>query len=308
MCEVRLGDLKAAAQTSAMALSCAEEVADDNVMARTLTNVSAFYIDTGDMARSAQLLKQQLSLNQRTGNIEGEVVGLSNLGYAYTQLGIPEEGIPGLKRCIIMARAIGHRSFQAYGSLNLALAYIRSGDSPSALAELEQSLAELQAMNDVFGLAVGHTYQALAKEQLGQFTEAKENFDQAATVLREISVPGSAGDAESGLARCLLALNNLEGAEQYAIRLWEFLEKQAGAGMEFPILGYETCANVFSATDKLSHAEQIIEAGYFELMKRAEKISIAEWRKSFLEKVPEHRHIQASWQKIIEMHPERKER
>ncbi len=300
MCEVRLGDLEAAAQTSVTALKCAEELADDLVLARTLTNVSAFYMETGDMGRAAQLLERQLAINRCTGNIEGEVIGLSNLGYAYILLGVPAEGISVLRRCTDMAHTIGHRSFNAYGCLNLALAYLRSGDPPAALAELDQCLPELRAMNDKFGLAVGQVYSALAKEQAGQVNEALADFEQAAATLGEIGALDNVHDAEAGVARCLLALDNLESARRYATPVWDYLQRRAMVGMEFPVLAYETCAKVFSASGQGSLARQVVEAGYRELMARAGRISLPEWRRSFLEHIPEHRRIQARWQDNIE--------
>jgi class 3 adenylate cyclase/tetratricopeptide (TPR) repeat protein len=296
LCEVRLGDLQAAAQTTTAALTCAEEVGDEEVLARTLTNVSTFHTETGDLARAAQLLDRQLAINRRTGNIEGEVAGLTNLGYTYILLGMPEEGIPALQRSINLARAIGHRSFCAYGSLNLALAHLRCGDPPSALAELDQCLPELQAMNDVFGCAVGQVYAALAREQGGQVADALAGFEQAAAALSGIGAPGSTHDAKAGAARCLLALNDLDTARQYAVLLWDYLQQKAGVGMEFPLLGYETCADVFSAAGQAALAHIVVEGGYRELMTRASQISLPEWRRSFLEQVPEHCRIQTRWQ------------
>jgi class 3 adenylate cyclase/tetratricopeptide (TPR) repeat protein len=295
VCEVRLGDLETAAQTATVALACAEEVADDEVLVRSLTNVSAFYTETGDVARAAQLLDRQLDINRRTGNIEGEMAGLCNLGYDYILLGMPEKGISTLRRCIDMAQTIGHRGFRAYGDLNLALAHLRCGDPSSALAELDQCQPELQAMNDMFGHATGQIYAALAMEQGGKVNEALTGFEQAATTLGEIGTLGNIHDAEAGVARCLLALNNLEAAQRYAAPLWDYLQRQAGAGMEFPLLGYETCADIFAAAGQASLVRRVVEAGYCELMARASRISLPEWRQTFLERVPEHHRIQVRW-------------
>jgi hypothetical protein len=65
--------------------------------------------------------------------------------------------------------------------------------------------------------------------------------------------------------------------------------------MEFPVLAYETCANVYLASGQILLAQLVIKAGYDELMVRANKISLPEWRRSFLEQVPEHQRIQARW-------------
>jgi tetratricopeptide (TPR) repeat protein len=298
VCEVRLGDLEAAAQTSELALTCAEEVSDDFVLARSLTNVSTFYAESGDIARAAQLLDRQLTINRRTGNIEGEVGGLSNLGYTYILLGMPREAISALQRSIDMAQTIGHRSFRVSNQLNLALAFLRQGDPPAALAELEQCLPELKTMNDTFSYAVGLTYTGMAKEQAGQIDSALVDFEQAATILGETGRLGYAHDAKAGIARCQLALNNPEAAVMYASSLWDYLQQETKVGMEFPLLGYETCADVYWTTGHISLSRQVVEAGYHELMERAGKISLPEWRQSFLEQMPEHRRIQARWQEI----------
>jgi len=298
--QVRYGDLEAAAQTSAAALACAEEVADDLVLARNLTNVSAFHTETGDLARAAQLLDRQLAINRRIGNLEGEAIGLSSLGYVYILLGMPEEAISMLRLCIDIAQSIGHRSFIINSRLNLALAHWRHNDPPAALAELDQCLPQLYAMNDAFDHAVGQTYMALAEEQSGRVNEALAGFEQAAATLGEIGALGNAHDAEAGVARCLLALNNLDAAQRYAVPLWDYLQRQAGVGMEFPLLAYETCADVFTATGQASLASRVIEAGYHELMARAGRISLLEWRRSFLERVPEHRRIQTRQQENTE--------
>jgi len=240
-----------------------------------------------------------LKINRRTGNMVDEVVGLANLGYNYILLGMPEEGISTLRRGSDMALAIGHLSFRASIGLNLALALLRNNDPTAALAELEQCMPELQAINDAFGIAVGQTYAALAREQAGKIAEALADFEQAASQLREIGAIGYGQSANAGAARCLLRLNNLEAAKQRAAQVWDYLERHAGAGMEFPILGYVTCVDVFTATGEVALARLVVGAGYRELIKRADKISLPEWRHSFLERVPEHRRIQALWQEYI---------
>jgi hypothetical protein len=66
--------------------------------------------------------------------------------------------------------------------------------------------------------------------------------------------------------------------------------------MEFPMLAYETCADIFTAAGQASLARSVIEAGYHELMRRADRISLPEWRQTFLEQVPEHYRLQGCWQ------------
>ncbi|HEX9091063.1 MAG TPA: tetratricopeptide repeat protein, partial [Anaerolineales bacterium] len=294
-CEVRLGDLATVAQTAVEALQCAEELGDDEVLARILTNVSSFYTETGDIGQTTQLLERGLSIIRRIGNIEGEVIGLSNLGYAYILLGMTDEAIPALQRCIKLAQAIDHRSFRVYGSLNLGLAHLRGDDPTLAVTELEQCLVEFEAMNDVVDHSTCQTYTAMAKERIGRISEALVGFERAARKLVEIGTIGYAYDAKAGIARCLLARNDLEAAKQLAAQLWDYLQ-QGKVGMEFPLLGYETCADIFEVTGEAPMARRIIEAGFQELMIRANRISLPKLRQSYLERVPEHQRIRARWQ------------
>jgi class 3 adenylate cyclase/tetratricopeptide (TPR) repeat protein len=298
-CEVNLGHLEAAARTSSAAMQCAQELGDDEVMARTLNNISIYYTETGDMGRSTQLLERQLEIIKRMGNVEGEVIGLSNLGYVYILLGIPEEAIPMLQRGIQLAQENGLRNFYSFGRLNLGLAYLRSSDLTQALAELDQCLPELKAMDDILNYAIGHTYLALAREQSGQVEEALSTFKQAAVMLKEIGTQGNMFDAEAGLVRCLHALHQVEQAQQHVTPLWDYLLHHSGARMEFPVMAYETCADAFYSAGQALLARRAIGAGYGELIIRTGKISLPKWRQSFLERVPENLRIQERWREYM---------
>ena len=297
--ELHLGDLEAARQTSAAALQAARELGDDEIMARNLTNASVYYTEIGDMARSAQMLEQQLEINRRCSNHEGEVIGLSNLGYVYILLGMSGEAIPLLRQCLQLANEHGMPTFHTYARLNLGLAHLRNGEAVLALGELEQCLPDLRIINDILDYGTGLTYLALALEQDGRLAEALAGFEQAVSTLKEIGTVGNLFDAEAGLTRCLLKLLRLDEAQEHAFPLWDHLREQSGARMEFPVLAYETCADVFAAGGQLRLARRAVAAGYGELLLRAGKISLPEWRRSFLEQVPEHCRIQERWQKII---------
>jgi hypothetical protein len=65
--------------------------------------------------------------------------------------------------------------------------------------------------------------------------------------------------------------------------------------MEFPILAYQTCADLFAAVGDVERSRVAIEKGYRELLDRAERIGDPAWRFSFLENVPEHRTITERW-------------
>ena len=297
-CEVRLGDLEAAAVTAEAALASARELGDDDTLARNLHNASIYFSECGDLARAAQLLEQQLEISRRTGDRGGEAIGLGSLGYTYVLLGLYREGIDALGRSLDLAQAIGRRSNAAYGALNLALAHLRVGAAEQALALLDQWQPELLAMNDPFGLAYGETYRAMAWEQSGDLGRALAGFTQSAAALLELGNPIYAYDALAGAARCLLKQGLVDQASNQVRAVSDHLTQHGGSGMELPILGCETCVDVLEAAGDLAAAHSILSAGYRQLMARVDKISAPEWRRSFLEAVPEHARLVARWQRL----------
>ena len=291
LCLTRLGEADRARRVAEEALARAREVGEDDVLVRNLTNVSLFYSEYGDSFQAAQLLEQQVAINRRLANRQLEAGGLTNLGNAYIQLGRNVQAIEVLKRGVQLARGIGHRQYSAYGLLNLGLAHLRNGEPDLAQGELEASISELEALQDRFGEAVGQSYLALAKEACGEHADALDRFAHAQATLAEIGVHGSAHDATAGLARCLLALGRVEEAGEQAEVLWKHLSDSGPGGMEFPVLAYQTCADLFAQAGDLRRSRAAVEKGSRELLDRAEKIGDPAWRSFFLEEVPEHRAI-----------------
>ncbi len=298
VCQTRLGEMQLAAETATEALARAQELGDEGILVRNLTNVAVFYTEGGDIAESTRLLEQQVAINHRLGIREGEVVGLTNLGYNYLMLGLYPEGITTLERSVVLCEAIGHRHYDVFSRLNLGLAYIRIGEVCEAQRTLAGCLPELVDMNNLFGQAAGQSYLALAKEHSGEIEGALQLFSKARATFEDIGVPGYAHDALAGLARCLLTQRRLEEVGQHVAELWDYLAQGGAEGMEFPVMAYQTCADVFDALGDTERARAALEAGYGELVARADKISDAEWRRSFLENVPEHRSITVRWQQV----------
>jgi tetratricopeptide (TPR) repeat protein len=294
-CLARLGEEGRARRVAEEALRCAQALGDENILVRNLTNVSLCFSDYGDYDRAARLLEQQVAINHRLGNQEGEAVGLTNLGYDYVRLGMHTQAIDALRRAVELALGIGHRLFAAYGRLNLALATLRKGELDGAVAALESSIPELAALRDRFGWAAGQSYLALTKEASGDYAEALEGFRVARATFLEIGVQGCSDDATAGLVRCLLASGRTDEARTEAEALWKRLSEDGPGGMEFPILAYQTCADLFTAAGDAERSHVAIEQGYRELLDRAEKIGDPAWRFSFLENVPEHRTITERW-------------
>jgi class 3 adenylate cyclase len=297
ICQNRLGDAPGAAATAQHALSRINEVAEaDSVKA--LTNLAVYYVESGDLARAAQLHQEQAALAERLRERSAQANALTNLGYDYLCLGMYEAGRGALEQSLQLLESFGARRESAYARLNLGLIYWRNSDLPAALNLLKSVQPELAASGDTFAEAAGLSYTALVLEQISETCEAQQQFAAAHDIFTQAGIRGYAADALAGLVRCALELQDLDAARRYAAELWNYLRLHGTQGMEFPLRAYLTCAEANTAFAEKDKARQAIEAGYNELITRAEKISRVEWGRSFLFNVSEHRMIIELWEEI----------
>jgi class 3 adenylate cyclase/predicted ATPase len=289
--QTHLGDLSGAEQTARAAITRADESGDPDAQTRNLANVSIYHIATGNLYDAYQLQLRHVNLARQLGNIESEGVGLTNLGYGYLMVGFYEKGLVALENSLKIVESVSASHITAYNGLNLGLAYWRTGEAEAALQTLNPALAVLDKIGDSFGKAAGRTYLGLVFESIDEFDIAREKFQEAMEIYLQVSMPGYAQDALAGAARCAKALGRQEEAYQYATNVRDYLEKNNAQGLEFPILAYLTCGQIFQSLGNESQARLIVESGYHKLVKSAERIGDPDWRASYLDNVPEHREL-----------------
>jgi tetratricopeptide (TPR) repeat protein len=187
----------------------------------------------------------------------------------------------------------------AYSLLNLALAHWHLGDCQSGQDLLEEARIEFEAFGDLFGQGTRLSYLGLCLELAEDYGSALEAFSDAWDYFERIGLQTVVHDCEAGMARCSLTNGHFEEALKTVDRLWDYLHKNGGAGLEFPIKAYLTCGIVYDALGKNEKSKAAVEAGYREMLGQADKISDADWCGSFLKNVPEHRAIQQMWDQMV---------
>lgn len=294
----RLGELERARALVREAHRCARASGDDFVHAQTLMQIALHYTDAGDLARAVAPYIEAADIAHRLGNRVLEAQVLSNLGYCYAQLGLYALARPALEKTLELSQAVGERRNYSYGLQNLGWTYLCMGDGQTARQLQEQALHVFTVLGDAFGHAASVLYLGHIAERAGDVTNAARHFGAALEHFVHIGVRGFVLDSTAGVARCAVARGDLPAARQNANELWNEIAAHGAAGMEQPTLAYLTCANVFNTFGTSQAARAVIEAGYRELMQRAEKISEPEWRISFLENVPEHRAMVEMWEQV----------
>ncbi len=285
------GDMQSAAALVKPALEIARQTGDAGILARALTNLALYYEAIGDVTQSMQLMQQQVEINQQQGNRLGETIGLLNMGYYYLPLGQFETGRGLLQRALQAARGLGAQRIIAYSLLNLGLAEWRLEQPQPACQTLQLSLEKLEALGDQRGLASRLFYLGLAFEKAGEVSEAAAQFEAAYAAFKMLDASAQMVETQAGLARLALHHSNLPQAKQYALQILTYLEEYGSHGLELPILAYLTCARVFQALGDAPRLQHILENGLKELQSRLDRISLADWRETFLEAVPENREL-----------------
>ena len=286
----RIGDVPGAAASAETALALVPKL-EEKVANRVIENVAVFYIETGDIARAARLYQDLAVRNQRLGNRDSTANNFSNLGYCFSMLGLYPEARTALEQALQSGRAIEARRICIYVLLNLGLVHWRCGDSDAARQALEQANKDLEAIEEAIAVAWGYSYLGLVDEQCGEWETAQARFTQARDLFINIGVRGYAMDCLAGIARCALAQGDLAAAERGVEEVWKYLQEGTARLLEFPIWCFLTYAQVFETLGYPEKCLEAVEQGCTTLQQRAEKISDPEWRRSFLENVPEHRLI-----------------
>ena len=182
---------------------------------------------------------------------------------------------------------------------HLGYVHGRSGESILARQVEEQALKELMEMGDAYGEATCLTYLGCLLEEAGELTLAAKYLAQARTGYAELGLEADKFEAQAVEARVALALGQHETAEQLAAEAWKYLSEHGSDGFSWPSLAYGCVADVLGAVE-ISNASlhEVIEMGYRNLMERAEKISDADWRQSFLENVVENKAVVEQWESM----------
>jgi hypothetical protein len=193
---------------------------------------------------------------------------------------------------------MGAKRLSAYNRLNLGLAQIRLNQPIEAEQEIIAARQVLAEVDDKFGLAVSYSYMGLALEREGRPGDAAASFETASEMQKSAGAAGYVIDATAGLGRCALLFDDLALAVQSADEVWDYLQESGAAGLEFPILAFESCAAIFERAGNTQAYRDTVETGYRELMDWAQKISKSDWQDSYLHNVEEHGALIGRWEQL----------
>lgn len=295
--QMNLGETEEGVRRGEEALVRARELGDAATLALVLYRAAFCWAAVPNYNRAAQLQSEQIEIDRRLGNRRGEAIGLGNLAIAYLGLGLIKQARGMMERVLELAQALGERRMRAYTTSNLGEICALSGDLRTARRLVEQALAELSVLEDLEGRVNSLNVMGILLEESGDPAAAARRFAEAKELADRAGVPALANEALAGMARCALALGQLDEARQYALQVEDYLGQQGGAGESWPLRTYLTCVDVFDALDERERSRRALDTGYQKLMEQAERIDDPAWRKAFLENIPYNRALVALWER-----------
>jgi len=293
---VELNDLTVARGYYEQSLLLARKAGNTRIEAMVTNNLGNLAGALGEFSAARKYYQEALQLAREIGDRNGEGTCLTNLGWVVGTLGDYSAARSYCEQSLRIARETGDPQAETVTQINLSTYARRQGDLQSALSYAEQGLSGAQESGDRSNDAWAQFYLGHAYFELEQLEDAEQAYQGSYEIRRSLKQPNLESEPLAGLAKTALASGDPPQAEKYVQSILAYLD-QGGtlAGAEEPLRVYLTCYQVLRSTHNPS-ADSLLESAYLILQEQAARIEDESMRLSFLEKVPHHREILASWE------------
>ena len=221
----------------------------------------------------------------RAGDVRGACMQRVSFGYASVGLGAHDEAVRVLREALATAERLGLDNVVAYSKNNLGLALGRGGALDEARRVESEALAAFRAQGDGRLTQASHVYLAQIRLLAGDVAGAEKDARAGAELSHAAS--GLRAFALATLAQVLLAARRLDEALEPAAEADALLHR-AGTVEEGESLIRLSWAEALHAVGRADEARRAILDAREALLARATRIHDPSWRRSFLERVPEH--------------------
>jgi tetratricopeptide (TPR) repeat protein len=288
------GDLATARQHYEMSVRLKREFGDRYSEGITLTNLGIVAHQQGDPEASQRYFEQGLNLSREIGDREGEAADLTGLGSRALYLGDYSTTRRFLEQALSICREIGDRQGESGILSSLGQLEYLTGNYRAAEAPCREALKIAREMEGPAeqGYALTFLGQSLFP---GRLDGAWEAYQEAYRIRQNLQQTGLGLDDLAGLAQVELARGKVAHAQVYAQEILDHLLKQLDAGPEETATVYLALYQILAAA-RDPRAQAVLESGYAWLQERAARIKEEASRLSFLENVPTHRQLAATWE------------
>jgi class 3 adenylate cyclase/tetratricopeptide (TPR) repeat protein len=293
--DLRRDDQPGAIQKIETALQIARNLGDKNALAFVLGRAAFLYSELGEIGKWHPLWVEQIELDHKLGNRMQEATGLGNLGSGYISSGFYKIGRGYIEQAVQICTSLGARRPLAYNLMNLGENHLATGDLLSAFKMGKQALQEISSTGDERGKVytmINLGYVLLAMDDPNA---ASRYFMEGYETAKKHAMPQLACETGIGLAACATMQGQVDEASKFNRESWDYLKNHGWTGMGNPGRVYRTCMDTFDALGDEENFQEVLEIGYKEVMRVAEKENMLGRKQSFLENVPDHRAIVEMW-------------
>lgn len=241
-------------------------------------------VHEGDPMKYMALVKEAVDDFVAAGDIRNASLQRSNIGNAYLQLGGYRQAERILDEALATAEPM-KLSFAVSVRANLGFALARMGQLEEALLVESQALEQCVRQGNRRFEAVAHVYLAVIHAAQGH-TSAAERAAAAAIAATE-NAPAIRAYALATLGQVLVTQDRPTEALGQAAAAMDLLAKLDGVEEGESMIRL-VHASAVAQTGNVKQAAKLIREARTRLLARAERISDARWRDSFLRNVPEN--------------------
>lgn len=292
LAQTLLQEFAAAEASLEEALALARERQDRERETFVIAIYGNYYLTVGDYGRGAELYREQLAFERSVGLEANIAVSLGNLGQALYLLGQYAEALDCLEEALPLMENTENRI--NYGTFLQIVGHIHRllGDLDQAAAQLQQAVA--------LGRQHGSWYlEANASRMLGdvyrvqgRLEAAAQAYEQSRALRADRQDTSRLRQSQIGLAQVALAQGDVAAAREWVTAV---LSDDAWQGVTDPHLILFACYEVLQALGD-AQAGPLLARAHAILLERAERISDAQQRESYLHAVPHHQAILTAWQ------------
>ena len=271
-------------------LATYREQGDKAGEASLLSNLGAFYNTIGEIDKGIAYVEQSLALARQIGYKVGEGEAERLLADLLGEAGRFDEAWEHFERAIAIAQLLQNRYAQCYSLTRMADILVEQDRNlEQAMQFCRRSLDLLLPIRSVEALGYPwHTLGRILMRQ-GQWEEAHAALEESLRLRREIGQTATVAYTLADLGMLhLRGYGDLEAARACADEMWGYIEEQED--IAFPEVCL-SCYHILRATGDDERAIRALRRGYEHIHDRADGISSAEARRTFLEAFAAHRQI-----------------
>jgi CHAT domain-containing protein/tetratricopeptide (TPR) repeat protein len=193
------GNTRQAIANYQQALAIAQAIKKPDLEAQILTTLGAAYRNLGDSVKAIEYHQQALTIARQIKDPQRELWALGNLGTAYNDQSKYKEAIEYYQQALAIARQIKDRQSEFQVLGNLGVAYNAQGDYAKAMDYYQQSLIIARQTKNLQGEAQALNGLGQVYNDRGNYPKAIEYNQQSLAIAQQIKNPQIQGQALAGL-------------------------------------------------------------------------------------------------------------